>query len=385
MKYHVCVCIYLIPIYRETLSAAKTVADEISCLCVCVDHSSLLIQHSYNSFVHNHSDLRRLETEREKAKREIQKMSRTISSSRMRKSDIDEAKRQAAKYLKIQNDLNNDPRRAENPREVKEHTDKVESLKADIKEITDVLQDLRKCAEEQNAIDMLEHQVTQDMELVEEMKNENSFLLQQYNTEIPLTGSSDRELMSTMETLAGEVGDKYDISTRSVESSSEVLKESESRFSELSALLNQNKNTLGRRKEQLAALVSQGRGVQRIKNVIKDVRQYEQQNWGESLVSATTEPQQLLEHFTTKLGELATENDQPESVSRTITKLRKMAKRKDASGNLIGIICPCCTRSLDAEEAQTFKENMETLADVTNSPIVQMDLDRAGMSATATR
>jgi chromosome segregation ATPase len=312
-------------------------------------------------------------------------MSRTISSSRMRKSDIDEAKRQAAKYLKIQNDLNNDPRRAENPREVKEHTDKVESLKADIKEITDVLQDLRKCAEEQNAIDMLEHQVTQDMELVEEMKNENSFLLQQYNTEIPLTGSSDRELMSTMETLAGEVGDKYDTSTRSVESSSEVLKESESRFSELSALLNQNKNTLGRRKEQLAALVSQGRGVQRIKNVIKDVRQYEQQNWGESLVSATTEPQQLLEHFTTKLGELATENDQPESVSRTITKLRKMAKRKDASGNLIGIICPCCTRSLDAEEAQTFKENMETLADVTNSPIVQMDLDRAGMSATATR
>ncbi len=329
-------------------------------------------------------DLHRLASEREKAKREIQKMSRIISSSRMRKSDIEEAKRTAAKFAKIQNDLHNDPRRTEIPREIKENEEKVASLKGDIKGITDVLHDLRKCAEEQNSIDMLEHQITQDMELVEEMKNENSALLYQYNVQIPLDGN-ERELVSTMDTLLGDIGDKYETASKAVEERSDALKENENRLSELSALMNQNKSTLRNRNDELSKLVGDGRGVQRIKNIIKSVRQFEQNFFGECNLSATAEPQQLLEHFTKKLGELATEHDQPESVSRTMTKLRKMAKRKNAAGEAIGIICPCCVRPLDGDEVKIFQENMEKLADIDESPIILWDQNKARLSATAKR
>jgi len=311
-------------------------------------------------------------------------MSRTSSSTRMRKSDIDEAKRQAEKFAKMRDEKNNDPRRSEIPNEIKEKENKTSSLKISIEEGIAVLKDLRQCAEEQNSIDILERQVTQDMELIEEMKTENSFLLQQYNAQIPTNGT-ERELVSTMETLTGEVGDRLDTATRELEGSSDELKQVESRASKLSAVLNQNKNTLTRRKDQLSVLTDEGRGVQRIKQIIRAVRQYEQTTFGETDVPATVEPQELLERFTRRLGELATDSDQPETISRTIKKLKKLSLKKDASGDLIDIICPCCTRSLDNDEVRVFQETIETLADVTNSPIVQMDLTKAQLNASASK
>ena len=77
-------------------------------------------------------------------------------------------------------------------------------IKESIKEITVTLKELRTCAEEQNKIDLLELQVVQDTELVEEMKDENSFLIQRYNIQILLDGS-DREMVPTMERLGEAV------------------------------------------------------------------------------------------------------------------------------------------------------------------------------------
>ena len=165
-------------------------------------------------------------------------MSRTATSSRIRKSDIDEAKRMAARYLDMQNENNNDPRRSEIPKEIKKNNEKMSEIKESINEITVTLKELCACAEEQNKIDLLERQVVQDTELVEEMKDENSFLIQRYNMQIPLDGS-DREMVSTMERLGEEVGDKLNAATRDHKNSSNELRENEGNLSTLSAVLNQ--------------------------------------------------------------------------------------------------------------------------------------------------
>ena len=320
-------------------------------------------------------------------------MSRTLSSSRMRKSDIDEAKRQALKYTNIQHDLNNDPRRSEIPKEIKEHDAKVSSLKHEIKDINGILTDLRQCADEQNKIEMLNNQVDQELESMQEMKDENAFLLQQYRVELNLNlngngngnNGDERELVSTMERYATDTSERYETAARNLETTTDSVREKESEFSELSAVLNQNKSSFVKKKERLAALAGDGRGVMKIKATIRAARQYEQQAFKETDIPVTIEPQELLEHFSKRMGELATETDQPEAISRTMKKLKKLAKKKDAAGNLIGIICPCCTRELDPEGAEVFRERMQTLADVTSSPIVEMDEAKAKMNASATR
>ena len=52
---------------------------------------------------------------------ELQKISRSVmSSSRIRKSDVDDAKRQCEKFARIRDEVSNDSRRQAIPNEIKE-------------------------------------------------------------------------------------------------------------------------------------------------------------------------------------------------------------------------------------------------------------------------
>ena len=85
-------------------------------------------------------------------------------STRTRKSDIDDARQLAEKYAKIRDDLNNDPRRKEIPKEIKSKEDEISKIDSQIAEDKSLLIDLRQCAETLNSISIFERQIRKDME-----------------------------------------------------------------------------------------------------------------------------------------------------------------------------------------------------------------------------
>lgn len=328
------------------------------------------------------NDLKRIAAEREKAKKEHQKISRITTSAQVRESDIQDARNQLKKYTDMRNEKMNDPRRAEIPLEIKDYEDRMKTLKSDVDDLNTILKQLRKVAEEQNYIHMLERQVVSDTSMMQDMINENSFTLQSKNVEIRL---DDPNTTENLRRIVNDLSDKLDQSKQDLDQYVDGLKEAENNFSALSGVLSQKKMTLEKKTNQLEALCSDGGGVQKIKHIIKAARQFESNTFDETTLTPDVEPQQLLQHFTDKLGELAIDSDQPETISRTIKKLKKLSKKKNAAGETIDIICPCCTRSMNADEAIVFQSQIHKLADASESPIILMDKEKAQINAMATR
>ena len=333
-------------------------------------------------YIHIYIELIRLHDERSKATKEISKLPRT--GSRVRKSEIDEAKRSAERFAKARNDLNKDPRRETIPKEIVEKESKIFKIKSDIDGLNSILKELRKCAEDQNNIDILQRQVTQDMELIEEMRQENSFLLRKFNIKIPNVETDNcLEVNNKMDSILDDVTNNMDKINNDYNQACERQKKSSSQFSKVSALLSHKQETLKRQKERLTELSKEDRGVHQIRNVIKAVRSFENQMYGDTRVAPNADPQQLLQYFTTRIGELSTEELQPESVSKVIKKLKKLVKKKNRDGVVVELICPCCTRALDVAEAVVFQEEMKALADPSNSAIIKSDQSAAKANRSA--
>ncbi len=323
-------------------------------------------------------DIKGLKTDTQKAKEELKGLSRASRTVRIRKSDIDEARKQAQKYTKMRDDVANDSRLQEIPREIKKKDEEIKVLNSKIDEHKSILKDLRTCGEEQVSIDLLESQVAQDKEIVEEIKTENSALMQKYNIQLATGSLEERQALDEMDVKLGEVKDKVAAAERESEDSSEELKESDSVVSKLTALLNHNKSNLSSLKDQLNQLAGDGRGVQRIKQITRAVRSFEMTTMGDSQVPVDVEPQELLDHFTKRIEELSTQSDQPESVSRIMKKLYNLSETDD------GLYCPCCKKSLRTkEEAQVFQAAMNALASVDESAIIKMDAEKARINTSA--
>lgn len=324
-------------------------------------------------------------SEREKARKAYQKINRTTGSAgRMRESEIKNYKEQAKQCAEMRAQKDKDPRRTEIPEEIKHCNEKVESLKSEIFDLNSSLKDLRKVAEDQSAVNMLQKQLYSEVEAMTEIIGENSSTFHSRNIQVR---PEDENLFGILNEAVGNASDQLDTTTTEFDNHSESLRLAESRLSKEAAVLNQNKSTIKSRKSQLEILSADGRGVQRIKQIRMAVQNFERNNLMlDQTIAQNIEPQELLQHFTDKIGELITDNDQPETISRTMKKLKKMSKEKDANGNSIGIICPCCTRALVQEdEVRVFQAQMNSLADVTESPIIQMDREKAQLNAIATR
>jgi hypothetical protein len=327
-------------------------------------------------------DLVRVASERDKAKKDFQKISRTQSVTRMRESEIRDAKEQSKTCADRRNQKESDPRFTEIPQEIRECGEKVDTLKAEIQDLNLNLSDLRKVAEEQSTVKMLQNQLDSEVDAVKEIIGENSSTFNSRNIEV----HPDAEgLLGILDGAVENAIEDLDKATEAFDSYSNNLKDIESRLSKSSAVLNQNKSTFDRRKKQLDILSAEGGGVRRIKQITAACRQFEITQLNGTNILVNTEPQDLLQHFTNKIGELVTDNDQPETISRTMKKLKKMSKKKDRQGNTVQIICPCCTRELEQDEVRVFSNQIDILADVTESPIVQMDIEKAQLNAIATK
>lgn len=306
------------------------------------------------------------------------------SSSRMRKSEIDEAKRSADSFADKRDKLNRDERLKTIPRDIEEKDIKITKMKGEIDGLNNALKELRKCAEDQNNIDILVKQVRQDSELIEEMKGENDFLLKYFKIKLPDVERGDgREVNDTMDSILLDVESKLNTTTSEYDKAIEEQKKSSDQVSKVSALLSHKKETLEYQNEQLSVLNKDGRGVQGIKNVIKIARQFETKHFQRCDIAVNANPQQLQQYFTKRLGELSSEELQPEGVSKVIKKLRKLAKVRDETGTIVDIQCPCCARPMEGKEIEVFEKEMKELADPENSAIVKSEKHSAKLNRSA--
>ena len=94
------------------------------------------------------------------ALRELSDLSSQMGSnvSRVRKSDVDEARRQAAKLTKDRDDYNNQPCREDIAREIQLQEDKFKSIATTIEQDTKIRNQLCVRSEEQDKINMLKGQ-----------------------------------------------------------------------------------------------------------------------------------------------------------------------------------------------------------------------------------
>jgi septation ring formation regulator EzrA len=242
----------------------------------------------------------------------------------VRKSDIDDAKRQAETFSKELDTVTKDPRRNEIPTEIRKHEETIDGLKRIIEEDKEALQQLRRCAEEQNKIDILQTQIAQDVEVLEENLRDNSFLLQKYKLQVPdaSTLANEDDRLNAMESLVTAAQDKHEQSQQDLSKSNDELGSIQKQVSEKSALLGHNQRTIASLRDQIILLNAEDRGVKKIERIVSMVRRFEIENLqGTTSVDVNIHPQQLLEHMTNMIGELSVKDDQPESIARTIGKL----------------------------------------------------------------
>lgn len=305
-----------------------------------------------------------------------------VLSSSTRKSDIDEAKDKVKRFTRKRDELSSDPILTDCPRLIREKEDEISNLKVEIEDLDRILKQLRQWAEDHNAIDLLKKQIVAEKELIDEVKRENSFLFQKFGIEIP-TSVDEKILASQISDAIIEIKDKLDSAANEFELSSERLKTSENKVSELKAILSHNKSSLNNKVNQLAVLAGNGRGVQKVKNAIMSIRQYESRFFGNSDISLNAEPQNVQQHCTNKISELSAVNDDPDTMVRTIDKLIELGVQKDDRGEINGIICPCCARDLDDEEMEVYSNRMNALRNKETSPLMKHDQMRAAQSLQA--
>lgn len=327
-------------------------------------------------------DISRIKAEEKKARDELKAMPSMVLSSSTRKSDIDEAKDKVKRFTRKRDELSNDPILTDCPRLIREKEDEILKLKGEIEDHDRILKQLRQWAEDHNAIDILKKQIVAEKELIDEVKKENSFLLQKFGISIS-TNTDEKMLASQISDSIIEIKDKLDSARIEFDESTERLKTSENRVSELKAILSHNKNSANNKNNQLALLAGDGRGVQKVKNAISSIRQYENRFFGNSEISLNAEPQNVLQHCTNKIGELSAASDDPDTMIRTIDKLIELGVQKDVRGEINGIICPCCARDLDDDQMEVYSNRMNELRNKETSPLVKQDQSRAAQNLQA--
>lgn len=325
------------------------------------------------------SDRQRNASRRSEAQNELSRINSQVGTGRMRKSEIDEAKRQAAQYAKQRDELNREPRKSVIPREIKAAEEKIDALRRAIEEDASVLRDLRQGADNQAAIDMLRHQITQDAENVEEALRENSFLLTKHDLSPSTRGfGSDADgvdrIVEEMKSLVDKARDKHGEKGHDLSRVEEEVHSAQKGVSEKGALVDQNRRNLNRLRSRVEDLSTPGRGVAKIKKMIRTVRNYEN-NTGlvpsdDVELRQDMKPEDLLNYLSERSREFNSAAITPESVRGVLKKLKQLAREKDDDGEVAGLICPCCRREMDEDVTQDFANAIKELSDPESSEII---------------
>ena len=185
------------------------------------------------------SDLQRNKSAKSQASNELRQISSLSSSlSRVRKGDVEDAKRQANELAKNRDAMNNNPRREEITKEIRVLEDRLKSLSATIEVDTKIRDQLRLRSTEQNEIDMLDRQVTQEYDILTESLRDNSYLISSHCDPVHVTREDP---IAPVEVLANNVRNKLIVAQRDVDRCISSAGEIQKKVSEKKALLGNHK------------------------------------------------------------------------------------------------------------------------------------------------
>ena len=290
------------------------------------------------------------------------------SHGRIRKTDIEETRRNAAKLAKDRDLANSDSRRTQIPVEIRSLEEKIDVIKRKIEDDRMVLDSLRHSAENQNAITMLQEQCEKDVEALEDMFRDQSYLLQKHNLKpekaMPASGEDldGQELLSFVEGILDSVSEKHDALSSDLAKAEESVSRTQRSCNERSAVLSSQQQSLHVVTNRLEQLEGEHGSVTQAQKMIEDLRVHEA-GLGLSPPSKDVSPQDLVRYIDSRLSEL--EDDAPtddvEFARKLLKKLEKMAVVPDNSPQGFTLICPCCDREMKGQEPKVFKTKMASL------------------------
>lgn len=264
------------------------------------------------------------------------------------------------------------------PQEIAAHETKISQLKMEIEDDQRTVTDLRKHEDELREMNMLKRQVENEREVIIEGLQDESAVLYKYQVTTDIgDGNEDGadHILRMMEDKANAINEKYLLTKDTLSRATDTRNSIQQRVSEKSALQSHNTRQLTNLRNQSAVLYAPNRGVQRIENVIREVQKYEVDK-GFSSTVISREPQQLIQHLTDRLSECQDEKDSPDTITRTIRKLKKLAVKPNPNGTA-SLTCPCCDRGMSPDETKVFQDTMAALADPVNSEIIKTDQARS--------
>ena len=267
------------------------------------------------------ADINRIKSERKKVEQEINTLRAAQQYSRVRKNDVDEAKENAERMARERDEIANDPRLNDIPLKIKEHEKKIETLKRSIEDETEVLGNLRKNAQEQTSIATLEKEIDLDVERLEDVLKDNSFILNKYN----LKATTE---LSSLEALAEAASDKKAKLAEELRICSERVAGKQQKYTEQKTLWEHARRSIKDLQRRLQTLESDSRsGYNEVNKTIESIRVYEAQTSGSSTTPTSIDPKELAANLNRHLQDMNADGDDETAVVQTIRKLKKMVRQ----------------------------------------------------------
>lgn len=352
------------------------------------DELQSILAELHGKFKSVENERKKLSVEQTESQREIQTLTQiSTSHSRIRKSDIEDSRRQATRVAKERDQANQDTRRTQIPTEIRSLENKIDKLKRHIEDEQFTVSQLRDSVEAQNAVTVLQEQVTKDMECLLESLQEQSFTLQQRNITMPKMKTnnpnnnnnkeqepaSEEVFFEAVDAIVNTIKEKLEDAIHELDSTQNEVAKTQQLVSENSAIFLHKRQTLNQLRMQLDKLDRNG-NVKLFTRIAKEIKLT--QGAGGSIMKDEQDPQEVLSYLNKRLEEIEEESaldSDPESVPRIMKKLKKLAKMIGDDGEVQGFRCPCCLRGMDHDEISLFQQSMVELADYNESPLIKVD------------
>ena len=256
--------------------------------------------------------------------------------------------------------MNNNPRREEITKEIRVLEDRLKSLSATIEVDTKIRDQLRLRSTEQNEIDMLDRQVTQEYDILTESLRDNSYLISSHCDPVHVTRDDP---IAPVEVLANSVRNKLIVAQRDVDRCVSSVGEIQKKVSEKKALLGNHKqrwcvihfmqafyflstnavthylvirsisNFLQNRK---AFLLEADGGVQKFRSVIRALVRMDKDKIDPNQISEDSKPSDVLKYISGQVELAQAHEERPEQIEKVIKRLKKLVRNDNVSTHEIG-------------------------------------------------
>lgn len=268
------------------------------------------------------AQMRTKENQQKKAKEEqyatqteINRISAQAASSRIRKNDIDNAKRRAEEAATERDKFVNDPRIKSNSQEIGTHESEIDRINRTIEDDNGTLAELRSCSKLQDEVKMLEDQVARDEERLQEIYSDNSHQFGKYE----LTATAND--LNSLETLANSARDlkkQYTVRKRDAD---KKFADKQNECTKARTLLDHSNRQGALKRKQMSMLKPK---TEQMKNVVAEIRRYQSENFTDDVVSEQVESKELLDVIEKSLKECSVEGDQAAMMKQLMKMLKNM-------------------------------------------------------------